>query len=98
MRRHPAGIILPFDEVRHRVLIDAIDKCGGNHMLAAKMLGIRKTTLYRWVRIYGYECPKDQAAALQAARPGMEVGQRLRRATNGSQTAGAFDPHRPVGG
>ncbi len=70
VRQVPSGIILPLDEVRHRVVIDAIDKCGGNYLLAAKMLGIGKTTIYRWVRIYAHEPPKDQAAALQAATPG----------------------------
>jgi hypothetical protein len=71
VRQVPSGIILPFHEVRHRVFIDAIDKCGGNYMLAARMLGIGRTTIYRWVHIYGYVCPKDQAAALQVATPGM---------------------------
>jgi len=67
VRQVPSGIILPLEEVRHRAVIDAIDKCGGNYLLAAKMLGIGKTTIYRWVRIYGHELPKDQASALQAA-------------------------------
>jgi transcriptional regulator of acetoin/glycerol metabolism len=67
LRQVPSGIILPFHEVRRRAVIDALDKCGGNYMLAAKMLGIGRTTIYRLVRIYGYECPKDQAAVLQAA-------------------------------
>jgi Bacterial regulatory protein, Fis family len=70
VRQVPSGIILPLHEVRHRVVTDAIDKCGGNYMLAAKMLGIGRTTIYRWVQIHGYGCPKDQAAALQAATPG----------------------------
>ena len=69
VRQVPSGIILPFDDVRHRVVMDAIDKCGGNYMLAAKMLGIGKTTIYRWVRIYGYQHPKVQAAALRFATP-----------------------------
>ena len=68
-RQVPSGFILPLDEVMHRVVIDAIDKCGGNYLLAAKMLGIGKTTIYRWVRIYCHEPPKDRATALQAATP-----------------------------
>jgi DNA invertase Pin-like site-specific DNA recombinase len=83
VRQVPSGIILPFDEVRHRVVVDAIDKRGGNYMLAARMLGIGKTTIYRWIRIYGYEHPKDQAAVLLAATPGGDgTGQKLRCATN----------------
>ena len=73
LRQVPSGIILPFHEVRHRAVIDALDKCGGNYMLAAKMLGIGRTTIYRWARIYGYECRKDQAAALQAATTEMKT-------------------------
>ncbi len=80
VRQVPSGIILPFDEVRHRVVVDAIDKCGGNYLLAARLLGIGKTTIYRWIRIYGYEHPKDQAVALLAATPGGHgTGQGLAR-------------------
>jgi DNA invertase Pin-like site-specific DNA recombinase len=86
VRQVPSGIILPLDEVRHRAVIDAIDKCGGNYLLAAKMLGIGRTTIYRWVRIYGHDPPKDQAAALQAATPGGDG--------NGSK-APACDPLQP---
>jgi hypothetical protein len=71
VRQIPSGAILPLHEVRHRAVTDAIDKCGGNYMLAAKMLGIGRTTIYRWVHTHGYGCPKDQAAALQAATLGM---------------------------
>ena len=70
VRQVPSGIILPLDEVRHRVVIDAIDKCGGNYMLAAKMLGIGRTTIYRWVRSYGHGHPKDQAKALRTLASG----------------------------
>ena len=59
---------------------------GGNYLLAAKMFGIGKITIYRWVRIYGHDPPKDQAAALQAATPGGDG--------NGSK-APACDPLQP---
>jgi hypothetical protein len=89
-------MILPFDEVRHRVVVDAIDKCGGNYMLAARMLGIGKTTIYRWVRIYGYEHPKDQAAVLLATtRVGIGLVRSSGPATNARRTR-SLDLPRPI--
>jgi len=76
VRQVPSGPILPLLEVRHRTVTDAIDKCGGNYMLAAKMLGVGRTTIYRWVRTHGYGCPKDQAdqaVTLQAATQRMRT-------------------------
>jgi hypothetical protein len=37
--RKPFGIILPLDEVKRRVICDALDKCGGNYLPAARLLG-----------------------------------------------------------
>jgi transposase-like protein len=71
VRQIPSGTILPLHEVRHRAVADAIDKCGGNYMLAAKMLGMGRTTIYRWVRTHGHGCSEDQPAASQAATPGV---------------------------
>ena len=62
--RKPFGIILPVDEVNRRVICDALDKCGGNYLLAARLLGIGKTTVYRMARAYNYQTPKMQAKAL----------------------------------
>jgi hypothetical protein len=39
------GIILPLDEVKRRVIIDAFDKCKGSYLMAARLLGIGKTAL-----------------------------------------------------
>lgn len=58
--RMPAGIILPWDEMKRRALCDALDKCGGNHLLAARRLGLGKTTVYRMARLYNYHPPTVQ--------------------------------------
>jgi transcriptional regulator of acetoin/glycerol metabolism len=49
------GAIVPLDEVKRRAIVDAINKCGGNYCLAARLLGIGKTTVYRMARQYNYE-------------------------------------------
>jgi hypothetical protein len=66
VRQVPSGTILPLHEVRRRAVVDAIDKCSGNYRLAAKMLGVGRTTIYRWVYIHGYGLPKDRSALLPA--------------------------------
>jgi DNA-binding NtrC family response regulator len=65
-RRRPFGVILPLEEVKRRVICDALDKCDGNYLLAARLLGIGKTTVYRMARAYHYENPKVQGNALMA--------------------------------
>jgi transcriptional regulator of acetoin/glycerol metabolism len=62
--RQPLGAILPLDEVKRRVIVDALDKCGGNCCLAARSLGIGKTTVYRMARQYNYQPPQMQGKSL----------------------------------
>jgi DNA-binding NtrC family response regulator len=62
--RKPLGTILPLDEVKRRVIVDALDKCDGNYRLAARLLGIGKTTVYRMARAYKYQSPKVQGQGL----------------------------------
>ncbi len=62
--REPLGIILPLDEVERRVICDALDKCDGNYLLAARLLNIGKTTVYRKARAYKYQTPKAQGKSL----------------------------------
>ena len=62
--QQPLGAILPFDEVKRRVIVDALDKCGGNHRLAARLLGIGKSTVYRMARQYNYQSPQMQGKSL----------------------------------
>jgi len=58
--REPLGIILPLEEVKRRVICDALDKCGGNYLLAARLLGIGKTTVYRMARAYNYQTRRSK--------------------------------------
>jgi transcriptional regulator of acetoin/glycerol metabolism len=69
--RKPFGIVLPLDQVKRRAIVDALDKCGGNCLLAAQLLGIGKTTIYRMARAYSYQPPKMQGKEL------MTVSQRV---------------------
>jgi transcriptional regulator of acetoin/glycerol metabolism len=76
--RKPLGIVLPMDEVKRRVIVDALDKCRGNCILAAYLLGIGKTILYRMARAYHYQPPESQAEALRAVPPLRREQPRLR--------------------
>jgi DNA-binding NtrC family response regulator len=68
--RKPLGIVLPLDEVKRRIICDALDKCGGNRLLAARLLGIGKTTVYRMVRLYNYQLPNVQGKGLMTVSQG----------------------------
>jgi transcriptional regulator of acetoin/glycerol metabolism len=58
--RRPVGTILPLDEVKRRAIVDALDKCQGNYRLAARLLGIGKTTVYRMARQQNHQLPQRQ--------------------------------------
>jgi hypothetical protein len=64
--RQPLGTVLPLDEVTRRAICDALDKCGGNYFLAAHLLGIGRTTVYRKAREYHYQPPKVQGKVLMS--------------------------------
>ena len=67
--RTPRGIILPLDEVKRRAIFDALDKCKGSYLMAARLLGIGKTTLYVMAKTYNYQAPSVQAQALMTVQP-----------------------------
>ena len=79
--RQPLGTILPLSEVKRRVIVDALDKCGGNYLLAAHLLGIGRTTIYRMGRMYRYQQPRIHAERLMSM----------------SQCKSSFDPREPKG-
>jgi hypothetical protein len=64
--RQPLGTILPLSEVKRRVIVDALDKCGGNYLLATHLFGIGQTTIYRMGRMYRYQRPRIQAERLMS--------------------------------
>ena len=82
--RKPLGIVLPMDEVKRRVIIDALDKCRGDRILAAHLLGIGKTTLYRMASAYHYQGPEAQAEALTTVPP-LSRGQPVERMSTGDR-------------
>jgi hypothetical protein len=89
--RRPIGVVLPLEEVKRRVICDALDKCGGNYLLAAHLLGIGKTTVYRMAREYNYQSPKMQGKALMAfppISPSQGSQPKLRAATRAAVSAG----------
>ncbi len=45
--------VLPLDEVEKRAILEALAHTGGDHLKAARLLGIGRTTLYRKLRQYG---------------------------------------------
>ncbi len=54
--REPAGADLPAGTAGEReMLIQVLDKCGGNKTKAARELGIGRTTLWRKLKAYGIE-------------------------------------------
>jgi len=82
--RKPLGIVLPMDEVKRRVIIDALDKCRGDRILAAHLLGIGKTTLYRMASAYHYQGPEAQAEALTTV-PSLSREQPVGRMSTGDR-------------
>lgn len=45
--------ILPIGEMQKRLIIEALERCGGNRRLAARMLNISERTMYRRLKEYG---------------------------------------------
>jgi two-component system response regulator HydG len=49
---HPTNGIVPMAELERHTILDALTKVNGDKMLAARLLGIGKTTLYRKLKEY----------------------------------------------
>jgi len=63
------GTILPLDEVKRLAIINALDRCKGNYQLAARLLCVGRTTLYRLAREYNYQAVIVQGEALMMLPP-----------------------------
>jgi DNA invertase Pin-like site-specific DNA recombinase len=63
-RRKPSGIIVPLNQVKRQAIVDALDKCSGDYCLAARLLGISRTTVYRMARRYNYRPDDDSSGAI----------------------------------
>lgn len=44
----------PLSEIERRHILKALELCGGQRALAARVLGVDRKTLYRRLRAYGY--------------------------------------------
>jgi transcriptional regulator of acetoin/glycerol metabolism len=49
---HSSNGIVPMAELERQTILDALTKVNGDKMLAARLLGIGKTTLYRKLKEY----------------------------------------------
>jgi transcriptional regulator of acetoin/glycerol metabolism len=63
-RRKLFGSILPLDEVKYQAIVDALDQCDGNHLLAARLLRIGRNTIYRMERAHKSQHHKTQGETL----------------------------------
>ena len=48
--KHQTNIV-SLVEVKRRAVAEALDQCHGNRLLAARLLGIGKTTIYRMEKV-----------------------------------------------
>ena len=45
--------VIPLQELERQAIVQSLKQLGGDKLLAARMLGIGKTTLYRKLKEYG---------------------------------------------
>jgi two-component system response regulator HydG len=51
----PSNTILPIAELERQMILNALAQVNGDKMMAARMLGIGKTTLYRKLKEYEFQ-------------------------------------------
>ena len=56
--------ILPLTEIEKRHIQTVLASCGGNQSMAARHLGISRTTLYKKFRDYNLSCPETEQPGL----------------------------------
>jgi len=61
--------VLPIAEVERHAILNAVVEANGDKLLAARMLGIGKTTLYRKLREYQLRAQQNQQPASSPALP-----------------------------
>jgi DNA-binding NtrC family response regulator len=59
----PAAVVMPLSEIEKRAILDALAYTKGDHTMAASLLGIGRTTLYRKLKEYRLEENGSQPAA-----------------------------------
>ena len=80
MPQQPLGRILPLDEVKRLAIVNALASCEGNYQLAARLLCVGRTTLYRLAKEYNYQAVTVQGEALMNPAP-RHTRQQLRPAS-----------------
>jgi two-component system response regulator HydG len=68
-RRHLAPGIVPLRQVERDYLLSVMQRCGGNQTLAARRLGIGRSTLLRRLQACGYTRPDEPFASLPRKTP-----------------------------
>lgn len=68
-RRHVAPGIVPLKQVERDYLLAVMHRCGGNQTLAARRLGIGRSTLLRHLQALGYQRPDTSANGYPTALP-----------------------------
>ena len=66
--------MLPLAELERQAILETLRQLNGDKLLAAKLLGIGKTTLYRKLKEYGIAAPnrgEDHARNDDSAVPGL---------------------------
>ena len=54
--------LVPLEELERRAILRALRESGGDKLLAARLLGIGKTTLYRKLKQYESRLARHQTA------------------------------------
>lgn len=72
----PEPVILPLAEIEKRAILEALEYTKGDHTMAANLLGIGRTTLYRKLKEYRLESigPKPVASAGSAPLLRQKIG------------------------
>jgi two-component system response regulator HydG len=75
--------VMPLAEMEKQAILDALRKLGGDKLLAARLLGIGKTTLYRKLKEYGIESaePVPSQPSRAVSGPGQMPVSRYARET-----------------
>jgi DNA-binding NtrC family response regulator len=85
-RRHLAPGIVPLRQVEREYLLSVMQRCGGNQTLAARRLGIGRSTLLRRLQACGYQREEDDERAVGYAREPLAEPQPLSALPAGDPT------------
>jgi transcriptional regulator of acetoin/glycerol metabolism len=75
-RRHVAPGIVPLRQVERDYLLSVMQRCGGNQTLAARRLGISRSTLLRHLSALGYTRRDEPTGTYLRDLPGAVVSLR----------------------